>query len=173
MPDAAVRHARPSLAFVTGVGRSGEARTRRRGPRRGAVPSPSRAPTEIRSEHAYRFPTTPDVLWSALADVGAYPGWWPWLRAFDARALAAGDVWRCTISPPVPYAIRCDVEFMVVEPTSLVAALVTGDVVGEARLAIGPAPARALVPDVARRGHDWVFAAAARQFGAAHGWPPA
>jgi hypothetical protein len=100
----------------------------------------------------------------------------------------------------VPYAIRCDVEFMVVEPTSLVAALVTGDVVGEARLAIGPAPARALVPapatevrissrlvarsapvrlasrlvpDVARRGHDWVFAAAARQFGAAHGWPPA
>ena len=213
---------------MTGVGWSGEPWTRQGRARRGAQDG-SRAPAAIHSEHAYRFPTTPDVLWAALADVGAYPGWWPWLRAFDGRALATGDVWRCTICPPVPYAIRCSVEVTVVAPRSLVAALVTGDVVGEARLAIGPAPhpvptpaaatlpeattlegttpegttpdgaapaypsspatevrissrlvarsapvrmASRLVPWVAHRGHDWVFATAARQFGAAQGWPP-
>ena len=145
---------------------------------------------EIRSEHRYRFPAPPDAVWDALTDVGAYPSWWPWLRRFEARALAVGDVWRCEIRPPLPYAVRCAVTLVAVSAPGLVAAEVTGGVTGDARLSLVPAgrgtelrvasrlvarhlPARALarlLPGVARRGHDWVFDTGAAQFATAHGW---
>jgi uncharacterized protein YndB with AHSA1/START domain len=143
---------------------------------------------EISSNHTYRLPAPRTDVWRALAGVSAYPSWWPWLRQFSASALAEGDEWRCTIRPPLPYAIRCRVVLVEVLAPSLVVARVTGDIAGTARLSLEPAggpgtdarivsqlearrlPARALArvaPGVARWGHDWVFDTAARQFAAA------
>jgi hypothetical protein len=87
-------------------------------------------------ESSYRFIVglpRPSV-WERLGDVGRYQGWWPWLRRFEARALAAGDVWRCVVRPPVPYLVRFTVTFDDVEPSTSAHAWVAGDVVGEATL---------------------------------------
>jgi Polyketide cyclase / dehydrase and lipid transport len=91
---------------------------------------------EISSNHSYRFPAPRRVVWAALADVSAYPSWWPWLRRFEATGagLAEGAVWRCTIRPPLPYAIRCSVELTYVRAPALVTADITGDILGHARL---------------------------------------
>jgi hypothetical protein len=150
---------------------------------------------EISSEHRYRFPAPPEAVWAGFAEVDRYPGWWPWLRSFDGRALAPGDSWACTIRPPLPYAIRCTISLAVVDHPRLVTARVTGDITGGARLSLSPAEvanpgpatdvviastlaatslaarvgARAL-PRLARWGHDWVLDTAARQFADAHGW---
>ena len=45
-------------------------------------------------------------VWSLISEVSQYRSWWPWLRAFDAVALAAGEEWRCEVQPPVPYLVR-------------------------------------------------------------------
>jgi uncharacterized protein YndB with AHSA1/START domain len=152
---------------------------------------------EISSNHTYRLPAPRTDVWRALAGVSAYPSWWPWLRQFSASALAEGDEWRCTIRPPLPYAIRCRVVLVEVLAPTLVVARVSGDIAGTARLSLEPVagrgepddlggpgtdarivsrlharrlPARLLArvaPGVARWGHDWVFDTAARQFAAA------
>lgn len=139
---------------------------------------------EIASNHTFRFPTPRAGVWDALAGVSDYPAWWPWLRRFDATGLDEGDVWWCTIRPPLPYALRCTVELTTVRAPALVVARVGGDIVGDARLDLAEAgtatearitsrlqarrlPARLLArlaPPVARWGHDWVFSTAARQF---------
>lgn len=98
---------------------------------------------EIRSAHRYRFPAPREAVWAAFADVRSYPDWWPWLRRFDARALAVGDAWRCTIRPPLPYALHITIALAVVEHPSLVTAHVTGDISGEAHVALAPASSAA------------------------------
>jgi uncharacterized protein YndB with AHSA1/START domain len=164
----------------------------------------------IFSEHRFRFLAPPAEVWTALSAVDSYPAWWPWLRRLDAAGLVQGDSWRCRIRPPLPYAIRCTIDLVTVEPSRLVAARIRGDILGRATISLRPAGAGAgagagsigssgstdvivtsaliahaltaragarLFPRAARRGHDWVFDTAARQFGEAHGWkvsaPPA
>jgi hypothetical protein len=144
---------------------------------------------EIRSDRVYRFPLPPEELWQVLVQVEEYPSWWPWVRRFDARALAPGDVWRGTIRPPLPYALRCTVALGTVVAPRLIEADVTGDLRGWGRLEVrpavsgGPAPAAEVrvvtalaavslpvrlatraVPALARWSHDWVLDTAARQF---------
>ena len=134
----------------------------------------------------------PSEVWAALARVDAYPGWWPWLRAFDGDTLATGEWWKATIRPPLPYVLRFRVQLVAVEAPRLVSARVWGDLLGRAAVSLLAADsgsatdiviasaleahslaarmgARAL-PGVARRGHDRVFDAGAAQFAAAHGW---
>src|SRR5689334_17247421 len=65
-----------------------------------------RGPMDVRSERRFRFDATPTALWAALDSVDDYSRWWPWLHHFDARALAAGEEWRCTVKPPLPYVVR-------------------------------------------------------------------
>lgn len=141
--------------------------------------------------HRYRLAAPPAAVWAALAAVGDYPSWWPWLRRFDARALAAGEAWRCTIRPPLPYAVRCTIALGDVAAGARVAADVSGDVTGTAAVTLDRAPGEAtdvriaseltarslparaasrVLPGIARRGHDWVFDTAAAQFARAHGW---
>ena len=45
----------------------------------------------VRSDRRHRFAVEPDQLWAAMARVDDYPGWWPWLRSFEAAGLQAGD----------------------------------------------------------------------------------
>ncbi|MGH9139220.1 MAG: hypothetical protein ACRD0G_19600 [Acidimicrobiales bacterium] len=139
----------------------------------------------VRSDRRYRFDVDADEVWAAICAVDDYRRWWPWLRGFDARGLHEGDVWTCVVQPPLPYALRFAVALDAVDAPRYVAANVSGDIVGEARLhldgdgdgscdvrvvsALAPASrtlralARVARP-VVRFGHDWVFDTGARQF---------
>jgi hypothetical protein len=139
---------------------------------------------QLRSDRRYEFAITPVQLWERILAVDEYPTWWPWLRHFDGQALTAGDVWRCTVQPPLPYAVRFTVRIDEVEPARTVAATVGGDVRGTARLLIEPDHAGCtarliadLGPDkhalralsvaarpLVRFGHNWVLDTGARQF---------
>ncbi|HMG40066.1 MAG TPA: SRPBCC family protein [Acidimicrobiales bacterium] len=140
--------------------------------------------SRISSARSYRFSAGPEEVWSRLGRVGDYTRWWPWLRRFDAVGLVPGDVWRCTIRPPLPYVLRVLVHVEHVAQPSLVVARVSGDIAGRCRVELHDHPegtevrvtseltaerglvtrvSRAL-PSLARWGHDWVLDAGARQF---------
>jgi hypothetical protein len=90
----------------------------------------------ITTVHRYDLPLPREEVWDLISDVSAYRRWWPWLRSFDAAALAAGEEWRCVVQPPVPYVVRFGVVIEHVEAQVLVRATVTGDVVGTATLTL-------------------------------------
>lgn len=138
----------------------------------------------VRSDRCYRFDLAIDELWARISDVGEYRRWWPWLRSFEADALAAGEIWQCTVQPPVPYALRFGIVLDRVEEPALVTASIEGDITGVAQLDLRPvdggsevhlvstlapgnrylrAVARVARP-VVRFGHDWVLDTGARQF---------
>jgi uncharacterized protein YndB with AHSA1/START domain len=144
----------------------------------------------VRSDRRHRFAVEPEELWAAIGEVGEYRRWWPWLRRFDAEGLEVGDVWRCTVQPPLPWTLRFRIEIEEVVPATLVRARVTGDVHGSARVeiaAVDPdaggaacearlvselAPGNAVLRGIARLaqplvrfGHDWILDNGARQFG--------
>jgi uncharacterized protein YndB with AHSA1/START domain len=136
------------------------------------------------SDRHYRFAVPPAALWSALAETADYRRWWPWLTAFEANGLVAGDVWRCAVRAPLPYTLRFAIDLDEVVPTTLVVARVSGDIEGTARLDVVPhgegcevrltsrlrPSGRAfglvarLARPIVRRGHDWVLDTGARQF---------
>ena len=138
----------------------------------------------VRSARDWCFDASPQRVWAALEDTVAYPSWWPWLRRFDAAALAEGEVWRCTVKPPLPYSLTFDLRLdSVVEQHSIDATL-SGDLHGVARIEIEPAGDATrlaltssieatrrpiavlaiLAGPLARWGHDWVLDNGARQF---------
>jgi uncharacterized protein YndB with AHSA1/START domain len=146
---------------------------------------PARAiPGTITTVHQYELPLPREEVWRLISEVSEYRTWWPWLRAFDAVALATGEEWRCEVQPPVPYLVRFRVDIEDVEPAVLVRAKVGGDVVGEATLTLSDTDAgctatldSSLAPGnralglvsrfagpIARFGHDWVLDSGARQF---------
>ena len=141
----------------------------------------------VSSDRRFRFDADRDTVWRALTSVEAYPTWWPWLRDFDGHQLAAGEHWRCTVQPPVPYRLRFTLCVDEVVDRERVAATLSGDLVGtahlelsstgsssEIRLVSSLAPAHVVVrgvarvaQPVARYGHDWVLRTGVRQFAAA------
>ena len=138
----------------------------------------------VRSDRRFHFDDDPPQVWERMSDVGQYRTWWSWLREFDATALVEGQVWRCRVQPPVPYAVRFTVTLDEVEERRWVAATVRGDVEGYASLELVPVrrgtyvhlvsslsprhPAlRALAlvgRPIVRRGHDWILDTGARDF---------
>lgn len=87
----------------------------------------------------------PDRLWAVLADVAAYPTFWPWLRGFDGRDLRAGATWRGVIEVVGPLRLGVAVHLDVVDPGRAVAAHLTGDLTGTARIELAQhAPGTAL-----------------------------
>jgi uncharacterized protein YndB with AHSA1/START domain len=141
-------------------------------------------PGSITTVHTYELPLARDGVWTLISDVSRYRSWWPWLRVFQAAALAEGEEWRCEAQPPVPYPVRFNVGIERVEAPRLVRASVTGDVAGEAVLSLEEAEngstatlESSLAPGntalrlvsrfaapIARFGHDWVLDSGARQF---------
>lgn len=144
----------------------------------------SERPGSITTVHHYDLPLPREDVWTLISGVSEYRRWWPWLRVFDAAALAEGEEWRCQVQPPVPYLVRFRVVIEQVEAPKLVRAEVHGDVVGHATLALGEtaegcsatlrsslAPGNTALQlisrfaaPVARFGHDWVLDSGARQF---------
>ncbi len=139
----------------------------------------------VASDRRYELPAEPADVFATMASVGSYRKWWPWLEAFDAKELAAGEQWRCTVRPPLPYRVRFVVTLEDVVEPSLVTATVSGDITGTARIELVPAPSggstlrlrASLAPSstvlqllsrvarpVVRFGHDWVIDTGARQF---------
>jgi hypothetical protein len=141
-------------------------------------------PGTISTVRGYDLPLSRDEVWEQISTVSNYRSWWPWLRRFEAGALAAGEEWRCEVQPPLPYVLRFQVDIEKVLAPTLVHALVLGDVVGDATLELeeteggcratmnsalapGNAALRMLsrfAAPVARFGHDWVLDSGARQF---------
>ena len=139
---------------------------------------------EVESDRRFPFDADRPTVWQALAAVDDYPRWWPWLRAFRANGLVRGDVWQCTVQPPVPYSLRFTIAIDDVVTEELVTATLAGDLVGRARLELSDAAAgseirlvsrlapaspvvrgfAAVARPVARYGHDWVLRTGARQF---------
>ena len=139
---------------------------------------------EVRSARRFQFDAAPPALWSALSSVDDYPHWWPWLRSFDARTLAPGQEWRCTVKPPLPYVVRFTIRFDEVHPEQQIDATVRGDIEGPAGLVIEPSgdgsalaltsslrPTNTILKAAAivgrplvRLGHDWVLDIGAGQF---------
>ena len=136
------------------------------------------------TDRRYQLPMAPAELWEVLAEVDQYQSWWPWLRRFEARALADQEVWACLVQPPLPYWVRFELHLDEVSAPRRVRASVTGDVVGEATLEITERGAASevrltsslepgngflrtvarLAAPVVRYGHDWVLDSGARGF---------
>lgn len=139
---------------------------------------------DFETDRSYQLPVPPERVWQALQQVDDYRVWWPWLRHFDAAALAAGEVWHCRVHPPLPYRVRFAVVLEEVRAPGLLEASITGNVLGRARIEISEhavgSEARlvsSLRPSqgflklmtrmagpVARFGHDWVLDRGAEQF---------
>jgi len=143
---------------------------------------------EVRSDRRHRFDVDGESLWSAITAVEDFSGWWPWLRRFDGERLAPGERWACTIQPPLPYALRFELEITEVVAPELVTAQVRGDLTGSARLEVRDlsgggatrsevrlrsdlAPTNRVLRTFAmvakpmvRFGHDWVLDTGLQQF---------
>ena len=138
----------------------------------------------IASDRHYRFPVGRDEVWAAITDVDGFRAMWPWLRRLDAMGLRAGDEWRCTVQPPLPYSLTFTLAIDAVVEHEHVAATVDGDITGaaeiglhdtndgcEVRLQSHLAPRSRFLQGVAfvawpvaRFGHDWVLDTGAKQF---------
>lgn len=138
----------------------------------------------VSTDRSFVLPVPPATLWAHVSRVDRFQDWWPWLRRFEGRALAADERWGCTVQPPLPYQVRFTIDLDEVEAPTSARARVTGDIEGWAHLAIGPhvdgsdvrltselAPtngflrlAGRVAAPLVRFGHDWVLDAAVRQF---------
>lgn len=138
----------------------------------------------VATDRRFDLPVPPAALWAQVSRVERYPEWWPWLRRFEGSALAAEQVWQCTVQPPLPYSVSFAVHLEAVDAPVSARAQVSGDIEGWAELSISACPAgsevrlrSSLAPSngylrlatrlagpVVRFGHDWVLASAVRQF---------
>lgn len=80
----------------------------------------------------------PGRLWAVLADVGGYPGFWPWLRDFDGRDLRTGACWRGVIDVIGPLRLAVTVQLDEVVAGRSVTAHLAGDLSGTARVELRP-----------------------------------
>jgi hypothetical protein len=90
----------------------------------------------FRFDRSWNFTVPPAELWAVLVRTDDYVSWWTWLREFDSDGLYAGSRARCTIQSPLPYALRCDVNVLQVDPEAAVVTQIGGDLRGPARLDI-------------------------------------
>jgi len=140
------------------------------------------------TDRTYRYPLTVPELWLQLSDVVRFPTWWPWLRSFDGTLLRAGEVWQCTVQPPLPYAVRFALRIDEVEERTSISASASGDIEGTARIDVAGADTGSelrlrssltpckqsmramslLARPLVTFGHHWVLDIGARQFAAGH-----
>jgi carbon monoxide dehydrogenase subunit G len=88
----------------------------------------------------FDFELSPEAMWDALEHSERFEGWWPWLHEFrlDGDHLEAGSVLRGLVSPPVPYEMRVRVLLGRCTRPQQIDATVTGDLEGDAHLALEP-----------------------------------
>ena len=138
------------------------------------------------SDRSWVLAAPTERVWEALGQTDRFQHWWPWLRWFEApEGLSVDAAWRCTVKPPLPYAVRFVLALDEVRAPVRIAARVTGDIAGHARLDLTPdrgstctlrlrstlRPVRStlvvaglVAGPLARWGHDWVLDTGIRQF---------
>jgi len=89
-------------------------------------------------DRRWEFPVPPVRFWATINDTGRYREWWPWLREFDGAPLEPGVAARCVIQAPLPYALDLVITVDDVVPATSVDVHISGDLVGPARLEVGP-----------------------------------
>lgn len=94
----------------------------------------------IRHDGEELFNLPPDELWPEITDIHRFERWWTWLRDADLEPndVASGSVLTFSIVSPLPYRLRCIVEFVTVVPEEKIETLVSGDLKGWAQLDIEP-----------------------------------
>lgn len=88
----------------------------------------------------FSFPVPPEELWSAIERLDQFERWWGWLGHLqvDGAGLQEGSVLRGTVSPPVPYRMRIEVELKHCVRAERIDAVVSGDLAGDAHLRLRP-----------------------------------
>lgn len=98
------------------------------------------SPYAVRHDGEEQFDLSPDELWPEITDVHRFERWWSWLREarLEPNEVAPGSVLTFAIVSPLPYKLRCRVEFLEVVPGRTIETRVTGDLKGWANLEIEP-----------------------------------
>lgn len=81
----------------------------------------------------------PAEVWAACASTASFRRWWPSLVEFEdvgGRGLVGGAVWRAKVRGPLLYTVAFRLDLGDVEQGSAVAAAVSGDIHGAARLTL-------------------------------------
>jgi carbon monoxide dehydrogenase subunit G len=88
----------------------------------------------------YPFRLPPERLWQQLEEVDQFERWSPWLSdlAVEGDGLSLGSVLSGVVNPPVPYRMRLRVEVVECDRPHSIGAVISGDLVGEARLGFRP-----------------------------------
>lgn len=92
----------------------------------------------IRHDGEEFFDLPPHELWPEITDIHRFERWWSWLRDahLDPSEVTSGSVLTFAIVSPLPYRLRCTVEFVTVVPDEKIETLVSGDLKGWAHLDI-------------------------------------
>ena len=92
----------------------------------------------IRHDGEEFFDLPPHQLWPEIIDVHRFERWWSWLRDahLDPNEVVTGSMLTFSIVSPLPYRLRCIVDFVTVVPEEKIETLVTGDLKGWAHLDI-------------------------------------
>jgi Polyketide cyclase / dehydrase and lipid transport len=90
----------------------------------------------FRFDRTWWFPVAPEQLWAVLHRTDRYPGWWSWLREFEAEGFEPGTTARCVIQSPLPYALRCTISVDEMRTAAEIVTTVSGDLRGPARLEV-------------------------------------
>ena len=102
--------------------------------------------TPFQFDRAWDFAVTPEELWTTLEQTDQYRVWWPWLREFrvdgdgETDGFRVGAIAHLVIQAPLPYQLRCDIHVDEVVRAQTLAAHVTGDLEGPARLELDSTP---------------------------------
>jgi carbon monoxide dehydrogenase subunit G len=99
-------------------------------------------PPIIRYERTFDFDLSPSELWEALQDPSAFERWWPWLKQFEISGgvIRTGAVMRGTVTPPLPYRMRIEVDLVRVRRPGIIDGEVHGDLEGQARIRLRKRP---------------------------------
>ncbi|MFD9902741.1 SRPBCC family protein [Streptomyces sp. NPDC059063] len=92
---------------------------------------------DIRFASTWRSPLPPDATYAKLADIEAYPLWWPAIRSVRRTAERQCHV---VIRSLLPYELACRLTPVVEDPVARVLeAAVDGDITGRIRWTVSPA----------------------------------
>lgn len=98
------------------------------------------SPYAIRHDGEEIFGLTPEQLWPEITDLERFERWWSWLKEanLEPNEVATGSVLTFSIITPLPYKLRCRVEFVEVVTAERIRTTVSGDLKGWATLDIDP-----------------------------------
>jgi len=88
----------------------------------------------------FHFDLAPELLWEHIQEFDQFESWWPWLTGLrvEGARLAPGTVLHGAVNPPLPYRMQIRIEIVEVDPSHSVSGVISGDLVGDARILFRP-----------------------------------